>query len=394
MSLFLLSLCTSLLAQEYIAVLDVEGSVSDAIKIQLADETRAGTLSALPKSQYTVLTRENMLSVLQDQNKDATCFEGSCEVEIGRNIGADFIISGHVVQIEGTFLYSVKIHNTQTGALVGTHRIEGESGLSLVRNTAKQTEELLTDTLSPKNPIVEPPQEALSLVYFSSTPSGAEVWLNDAQICPTTPCSINIAEGFHVVDFRKEEYKRWSAEFQSKNGMKIRADLISTSTTLHLEAKEVGIKVYLDDSYVGETPISPQKIDPGPHILRYEGHCASSVEERFVAKEDVDIFREINTSDYQSPIHVKAINQNGTLLRARIYIDGRFTGYTPFHGSVSTCANRIEVEAEISGIAQRRSLPLSLKANKTEFMTLEFFQKPKGKKKRKKRKYKKKYRLP
>ena len=91
--------------------MDVEGTVSEAIKIQLADETRAGTLAAVPKTQYTVLTRENMLSVLKDQEKDATCFEGSCEVEIGRNIGADYIISGQVVQIEGTYLYSVKIHN-------------------------------------------------------------------------------------------------------------------------------------------------------------------------------------------------------------------------------------------------------------------------------------------
>ena len=394
MSFFILSFCRTLFAQEYIAVLDVEGSVSEAIKVQLADETRAGTLSALPQKDYTVLTRENMLSVLNDQNKDATCFEGSCEVEIGRNIGADFIISGQVVQIEGTYLYSVKIHNTQTGALVGTHRIEGESGLSLVRNTAQQTQELLTSTLLPQASVIVPPQESLSLVHFSSTPSGAEVWINNEQQCPATPCSMTISEGFHIVDFRKAQYKNWSAEFQSKNGMNIRADLISTSTTLHLEAQKVGIKVYLDDTYLGTTPISPQSIDPGPHVLRYEGSCSSSQEERFVAREDVDIFREIGASDYQSPVHVKAINQHGSLLRARVYIDGKFFGYTPFHESVSSCSNRIEVEAEIYGLTQRRSLPLSLKENTAEYMTLEFYQKPVRKKKRKKKKYRKKKRAP
>ena len=378
----------TLFAQEYIAVLDVEGTVSEAIKIQLADETRAGTLAALPKSRFTVLTRENMLSVLQDQNKDATCFEGSCEVEIGRNIGADFIISGQVVQIEGTYLYSVKIHNTETGALVGTQRIEGDSGLSLVRNTAQQTQELISNTLVEEVTVPESPKESLSIVHFSSTPRDAQVWLDDEQICPTTPCTMGVTKGFHVVEFRKDRHQRWKAEFQTKNGLEIRADLISSSTTLHLSSQSAGIDVFLDDNYIGKTPLAPKEIEPGQHVLRYDGSCSSPIEEQFLAKEGVDIFREINIPDYQTPIHVKAINQHGKVLRARVYIDGDFVGYTPFHESISTCSNRIEVEAEIYGMVQRRSLPLSLRENATEYMTLEFYQKRVRKKKQKKRRRK------
>ena len=326
------------------------------------------------------------VAVLQDQNKDATCFEGSCEVEIGRNIGADYIISGQVVQIEGTYLYSVKIHNTETGALVGTHRIEGDSGLSLVRNTSQQTQELISSTLVEKISVQESPKESLSVIHFNSSPHGAQVWLDDTQICPTTPCTMGISEGFHIVEFRKDRYQSWKAEFQTKSGMEIRADLISSSTTLHLSSQLAGIDVFLDDSYIGKTPITPQEIDPGSHVLRYEGTCSNPIEEEFLAKEGVDIFREIHIPDYQTPIHVKAINQHGKILRARVYVDGDFVGYTPFHEPISTCSNRIEVEAELYGLVQRRSLPLSLKENIAEYMTLEFYQKKRYKKKPKKRK--------
>ena len=107
-------------AEDYIAVLDVQGEVSEAVKSQLADETRAGALQALPMSEYTILTRENMLSLIKDMEKDPKCLDGQCEIDIGRNIGADFIISGQVLQIEGTYLYSMKLHNTASGALIGT----------------------------------------------------------------------------------------------------------------------------------------------------------------------------------------------------------------------------------------------------------------------------------
>ena len=327
-----------------------------------------------------------MLSVLQDQNKDATCFEGSCEVEIGRNIGADFIISGQVVQIEGTYLYSVKIHNTETGALVGTHRIEGDSGLSLVRNTADQTKDLISHTLVQKISDQESLKESLSIIHFTSNPSGAQVWLDESQICPTTPCTIGVSDGFHIVEFRKDRHQFWKAEFQTKSGMEIRADLISSSTTLHLASPMAGIDIFLDNTYIGKTPLSPQEIEPGSHVLRYDGSCSAPIEEQFVAKEGVDLFREINIYDYQTPIHVKAINQYGKVLRSRVYIDGDFVGYTPFSESISTCSDRIEVESEINGLVQRRSLPLSLKENAAEYITLEFYQKKQRKKKRKKRK--------
>jgi len=381
------------LAEEYIAVLDIQGEISEAIKLQLADETRSGALKALPLSDYTIITRENMLSMIKDMEKDPKCLEGACEIDIGRNIGADFIVSGQVLKIEGTYLYSLKLHNTASGALIGTQRIEGSNALELIRKTSESTNTFFSDTLhKPEAPVPEKHSnpDVLNMVQFNSTPSGAQVWLDDTLICPTTPCNYAVSSGFHVVEYKKDLYKPWKAEFQSKTGMEIRADLNQFHTNLYLKSNTPGVRVFLDDVLIGTTPLDTTSITPGPHVLRYEGACAYGEEERFVAREGVDVFREIDLQSHTSSLRVLSINQRGKSIRSRVYIDGKFAGYTPFQESVSSCSNRIEVETTINGVVQRRSLPLSLKKNKQEEFTFEFFvtspyKKRKNKKRKKKR---------
>lgn len=361
-------------AQEYIGVLDVVGDVSNSIKTQLADETRSGALLAVPRSQYAIMTRENILSILHDQNKSDTCFDGSCEVEIGRNIGADFIISGQVLQIEGVYLYSLKIHNTKNGVLLATKRIEGDSGLELIRKTAEITEAFVAKALDiPSSAEGHIPVQNTYTTQFHSNPNGAEVWIDNTRICSATPCSAEIASGFHNVEVKKHHYQTWNTTFYAKQGFEINPHLIENDVKLHLESTSSDIKVYLDDQYLGTTPLPPQSITPGAHLLRYEGLCVGIQEEHFIAKDGVNIFREISTDAFTSPLHVSAINQHGKPIRGRVYLDGQFAGYTPFLEQISSCANRVEVEAEIDEIVQRRSISLSLQQNKEEHITLEFF---------------------
>lgn len=50
---------------------------------------------------YAVMTRESMAMILKDMGLDAQCQEGECEVETARNIGADLVVSGELVRIQG-----------------------------------------------------------------------------------------------------------------------------------------------------------------------------------------------------------------------------------------------------------------------------------------------------
>ncbi|MFN3197220.1 MAG: hypothetical protein ACE366_02210 [Bradymonadia bacterium] len=75
-----------------------------------------GEAVSLSESEFLVMTRENILEMLPPGVDLAQC-EGECEVETGRNIGADYIVSGSFVEVGGDIKVSMRLYDTQTGAL-------------------------------------------------------------------------------------------------------------------------------------------------------------------------------------------------------------------------------------------------------------------------------------
>ena len=93
------------------------------------------------------MTRENMMQVLEDMGKDASCLEGSCEVEIGRNIGADLVITGDILQIKNIYVLTLKLYETKNGALLKTQEVENGDLLALKADTYQQSLSLLQEGL-------------------------------------------------------------------------------------------------------------------------------------------------------------------------------------------------------------------------------------------------------
>jgi hypothetical protein len=51
--------------------------------------------------------------------------EGECEVETGRNIGAALVVSGSVTEMDGSWICGIKVHSTESGALLQTDETTG-----------------------------------------------------------------------------------------------------------------------------------------------------------------------------------------------------------------------------------------------------------------------------
>ncbi|MCB9526174.1 MAG: PEGA domain-containing protein [Myxococcales bacterium] len=83
----------------------------------LSDLVRVAALS-LPGSRLFVYTRENLLELLPPDTDLSKC-EGACEVETGRNVGADLVITGAVGHFGGRLQVKLSLHTTRTGRLVG-----------------------------------------------------------------------------------------------------------------------------------------------------------------------------------------------------------------------------------------------------------------------------------
>ena len=145
--LILLWLCflSSADAQELlrVAVLEFRGvNVDPEILLKLSDQSRLSAVSALPKEQYSVMTRENMMMILNDMGKDASCLEGSCEVELGRNMGADYVVTGNILSIDNEYLLTLKLHETMSGKLLAGEEIRRTRVLDLVDQTRETSLQL------------------------------------------------------------------------------------------------------------------------------------------------------------------------------------------------------------------------------------------------------------
>src|SRR4051812_28874614 len=85
-------------AAQHIAVLELRNRLPAKMREQFpadyfTDQIREGALAAVDARKLEVITRENLLVLLKASGKALEDCEGECEVETGKRIGADFVIS-------------------------------------------------------------------------------------------------------------------------------------------------------------------------------------------------------------------------------------------------------------------------------------------------------------
>lgn len=108
-----------------------------------ADLIREATLNRVPG--VDVMTRENTMVLLQASGKDLANCEGECEVDTGRRIGADAIISGELQKVGSNYKLSLRLHETKEGKL-----------LSAVVSSGKDIDELDKDARTGVARLLEP----------------------------------------------------------------------------------------------------------------------------------------------------------------------------------------------------------------------------------------------
>ena len=130
-----------------LAVLEFRGiGVRDVgLLASLSDGIRSGLIKSVHTDQFLVMTQESTLQILKDQGKDASCIEGECEVEVARNIGADFVISGTITKISERYVVTIKLHDTQTSALLASEQINDADPLQLIEKMVVEGQKLLME---------------------------------------------------------------------------------------------------------------------------------------------------------------------------------------------------------------------------------------------------------
>lgn len=117
-------------AAPLVAVLEFQQKVKGADKDLIdpgyfANVVRSAVLSAAPRAK--VMTKENMLVLLGVAGKSLSDCEGECEVDTGRRLGADLVVSGDLLRIGKNFKLDLRMHETKEGRLVSGAQASGAS---------------------------------------------------------------------------------------------------------------------------------------------------------------------------------------------------------------------------------------------------------------------------
>jgi hypothetical protein len=115
----------------------------------LTDLIRAQFLELVPDAG--IITRENILVLLEAQGKTLDECEGECEVDTGRRLGADLVVSGELLRFSDSYRINLRLHTTQTARLISAAVASGTSFGVLETDLARAMRKL-TEPLGPAGP--------------------------------------------------------------------------------------------------------------------------------------------------------------------------------------------------------------------------------------------------
>ncbi len=146
-----------------VAVLELlpNESVQKNIRIEesrhLTDELRRQAVMSLPKGEYSVLTRDNIIALLPPDEKEAACLAEKCAVEIGRAIGAEYITQGTIGKFGSKLTLSVELYESMSGKLLSSIVFESENIDGLLEAIRSEAKPLFQSILDMRRPVVVVP---------------------------------------------------------------------------------------------------------------------------------------------------------------------------------------------------------------------------------------------
>ena len=357
-----------------LAVLELRGVFEREELSVLSDQLRQGALAALKGTAYTVMTRENMAVLARNMGIDlAECQEGAeCEVDIGRNVGADLVMSGAVVRFGSKLTVTIKVHDTNTGTLLSSKGVRAANedelyellppaatallreGLGLGRRSGSRSsapstaQEGAIGEESSSFSLGSAVQE--EVVRFESTPPGAVVLLDGDLLCSATPCRKRIEAGSYRVSMQMERYHPSTKDIDVKSGMSaVAVSLKPKFARLTVTTKPPGLAILLNGKKVGEAGLQGRELDPGAHELIVDERCYLRSGERVVLEEGQDRTVELVAKQRKAGLRVDVEDSAGNILDGRVWVDGKDLGDAPGPFELRLCSQKLEVRSAGAG---------------------------------------------
>lgn len=349
-----------------LAVLELANSAEISVEEAnyLTDMVRGEASRQLPSKYFMIMTRESIHALLPPGTNLAKCTNVECEVQIGRKIGADYIITGEIIRFSGKFRVVLKAHHSLSGAFLGEKTARGKVLDDLentvrsaaadlifrIRNHAKIPGEIVPleedISIGTGGKAWSPNIEDEVIVQFDSTPVGATVEIKDQPLCET-PCSRPIAPGMHQVAMKKLKYKTKREFVEVTKGMKnINWNLDENFGRLTVRSEPAGMSVKINEKNIGKTPIVDHMLDPGRYdVLVYgEKYYENGKRIQLMAGEKEMVSATLTPRN--GAMKIKAVDDNQNAVAGDVYINGKQIGHTYETITLLIGKHNVEVNSE------------------------------------------------
>ena len=322
-----LSTIDSLLEEDYvfrgrpnIAVLPFYDANAQAKEVEFGRTVSAMLATALrSNTNFIVLERSELDQLINENSMGISGITSELTKSLSKIYNIEVILSGDVSLINTTLHIDARLIESATSkvavALYSTCQ-DLKNIRAVVEDLATQMEQTYL-------------RQWMGSISIASQPS-AEVYLDDKYLGQTdqnTPLEIkNMLEGKYHLKFIRGGFYDWEGDIAvlAKMDRSVKVSLIAKPGSMNIYSEPQGAQIFVDNNFMGETPMSLNKVAEGEHEIRLsKTNFQEWTQKVFV--------RSFQPTDVKATLEVSPgiLSVSSNPAGASIYFKGRLIAKTP-----------------------------------------------------------------
>lgn len=203
-----------------LAVLDIKRGEGVRKDVNVDFLTRVLRETAANLTNYRVMTKENVMVILQDKGIDPTkCADVECEVEYGRILQADKLVVGHLEIIEGVYYLSLSLYDAPSASIEKSvsRECEGCAFKKLLEMVRDAGMELFGGVAIPSKPSLREGRVKVVVYDDKGKSLRARIYI-DGELRGTSPGTLGLHPGRHSIRAESEGYLKKEEKIYVKEG--------------------------------------------------------------------------------------------------------------------------------------------------------------------------------
>jgi TolB-like protein len=304
-----------------IAILPFYDANAQAKEVEFGRTVSAMLATALrSNTNFTVLERGELNQILTEKAVGISGITQEISRSLNELYNVEVLLSGDVSLINSTLHIDARLIETGSSKIV-------VALYSTCQNLANMREVVVSLAKELEQTYL---RQWMGSISINSEPAGAEVYLDGNYIGMTTaesPHKINdLLEGTYALKFIRGGYYDWEGEISvlAKMERSVKVSLIAKPGAMNIYSEPDGAEIYVDNNYMGVTPLSLKKVAEGEHEIRL-------VKEKFKEWTQRVIVRSFQPTDVKATLEVSPgiLTINSLPSGAAINFKGKFIARTP-----------------------------------------------------------------